>query len=69
MNTIGEKKKGTSKENVDGRSTSSHDREKFRTRSVEKQGGMAFGFRKTATAVIKTDGWMDGWMDRWMERK
>jgi hypothetical protein len=28
---------------------------KFRTRSMEKQGGMAFGFRKTATAVIKPD--------------
>jgi hypothetical protein len=47
------------KKNVDGRSTSSHDNEKFRTRSVGKQGGMAFGFRNTATAVIKPDGWMD----------
>jgi hypothetical protein len=56
MNTRGEKKKRTSKKNVDGRSTSSHDNKKFRTRSVEKQGGMAFGFRKTATAVIKPDG-------------
>jgi hypothetical protein len=36
-------------------STSSHDNKKFRTRSVEKQGGMAFGLRKTATAVIKPD--------------
>jgi hypothetical protein len=34
-------------------STSSHDSKKFGTRSMEKQGGMAFGFRKTATAVIK----------------
>jgi hypothetical protein len=50
------------KKNVDGRSTSSHDNNKFRTRSVEKQRGMAFGFRKMATAVIKLDGWMDGWM-------
>ena len=37
---------------------------------MEKQRGMAFGFRKTATAVIKPDGWMDGrtdgWMDGWM---
>jgi hypothetical protein len=41
--------------NVVGRSTSSHDSKKFRTRSVEKQGGMAFGFWKTATAVIKPD--------------
>jgi hypothetical protein len=35
---------------------------------MEKQGGMAFGFRKTATAVIKPDGWMDGWMDGWIDR-
>jgi len=43
--------------NVDGRSTSCHDNKKFRTRSIEKQRGMAFGFRKTATAVkIRTDG-------------
>jgi hypothetical protein len=31
----------------------------FETRSTEKQRGMAFGFRKTATAVIKSDRWMD----------
>jgi hypothetical protein len=49
MDIRGEKKKRTSKKIVDGRSTSSHDNKKFRTRSVEKQGGMAFGFRKTAT--------------------
>jgi hypothetical protein len=54
MDTRGETKKRTSKKNVDGRNTSSRDSKKFRTRSVEKQGGMAFGFRKTATAVIKT---------------
>jgi hypothetical protein len=53
MDTRGEKKKRTSKKNVDGMSTSSHASKKFRTRSMEKQGGMAFGFRKTATAVIK----------------
>jgi hypothetical protein len=40
---------------IDGRSTSSHNKKKLRTRSVEKQGGMAFGFRKTATAVTKPD--------------
>jgi hypothetical protein len=34
---------------------------------VEKQRGMAFGFRKTETAVIKPDVCMDGWMDRWMD--
>jgi len=52
MDTTGEKEKRTSKKNVDGRSTSSHDNKKFRTRSVEKQRGIAFGFWKTATAVI-----------------
>jgi hypothetical protein len=55
MDTRREKKKRTSKKNLDGRGTSSHDSEKFRTRSMEKQGGMAFGFRKTATAVIEPD--------------
>jgi hypothetical protein len=55
MDTKGEKKKSTSKKNLDGRSTSNHDNKKFRTRSVEKQGGMAFGFRNTTTAVIKLD--------------
>jgi hypothetical protein len=40
---------------VVGRSASNHDNEKFKTRSMEKQGGMAFGFQKTATAVIKPD--------------
>ena len=56
MGTTGEKKKRTSKKNVDGMSTSSHDNKKFRNRSMEKQRRMAFGFRKTATAVIKPDG-------------
>jgi len=51
MDTTGEKEKEESKKNVDGRSTRSHDNKKFRTRSMEKQRGMAFGFRKTATAV------------------
>jgi hypothetical protein len=54
MDTRGEKIKRTSKKNVDRRSTSRYDSKKFRTRS-EKWGGMAFGFRKTATAVIKPD--------------
>jgi hypothetical protein len=56
MGTTGENTKRTSKKNVDGRSASSHDNKKFRIRSMEKQRGMAFGFRKTATAVIKPDG-------------
>ena len=51
LDTMGEKEKRTSKKNVDGRSKSSHDNKKFRTRSMEKQRGMVFGFRKTATAV------------------
>ena len=50
------RKKRTSKKYVDGRSTISHDNKKFRNKSMEKQRGMAFGFRKTATAVIKPDG-------------
>jgi hypothetical protein len=66
METTGEKEKRTPKENLDGRSTSSHDNKQFRTKSVEKQRGMAFCFRKTAIAV-KNTGWMDGWMDRWMD--
>jgi hypothetical protein len=64
MDTRGKKKKKTSKKNVDRRSTSSHDSNKFETRSMEKQGGMAFGFRKTATAAIKPDGRTDGQIDR-----
>jgi hypothetical protein len=55
MDTRGEKKKRMSQKNVDGRSTSSHDNNKFRTRSLEKQGGMVFGFRKKAKAVIEPD--------------
>ena len=47
----GEKEKRTSKKNVDGRSTSSHYNKKLRTRSMGKERGMVFGFRKTATAV------------------
>jgi hypothetical protein len=48
-----------SKKNMDGRSTSSYDSKKFRTRSVEKQGGMVFGFWKMPTAVIKPDIYLD----------
>jgi hypothetical protein len=55
MDTRREKKKRTSKKNADGRSTSSHDSETFSTKSMEKQGGMEFGFRKTVTAGIKPD--------------
>jgi len=52
---MGEKEKRTSKKNAFGRSTSSHDNKKFRTRSMEKQRKTAFGFRKTETAVKKPD--------------
>jgi hypothetical protein len=55
VDTRGEKKMRMSKKNMDVRSTSSHDNKKFRTKSVEKQVGMAFGFQKTATPVIKPD--------------
>jgi hypothetical protein len=54
MDTMGEKEKRTSKKNVDGRGTSSHDNKKLRMRSMEKERGMAFGFQKTVTAVKKT---------------
>ena len=50
---MGEKEKRTSKKNMDGSSKSSHDNKKFRTRSMEKQIGMAFGFRKPVVAVKK----------------
>jgi hypothetical protein len=53
LDTTGEEEKRTTKINVDGRSTSSHDNRKFRNKSMEKQRGMAVGFRKTATDVIK----------------
>ena len=56
LDATGEKEKRTSKKSVDGRSTSSHGNKKFRTRPMEKQRGMAFGFRKMATAVKKPDG-------------
>jgi len=47
--------KRTSKENVDERCTSSHENKTFRSRSVVKQKGMVFGFRKTATAVTRPE--------------
>ena len=49
------KKKRTSKKNVDGRCTSSHENKTFRSRSVVKQKRMVFGFRKTATAVTRPE--------------
>jgi hypothetical protein len=53
MDTTGEKEKRTSKKNVDRRSTSRYDNKKFGIRSMGKHRGMAFGFRKRATAAIK----------------
>jgi hypothetical protein len=50
-----EKKKRTSKRNVDGRCMSSHENKTFRSRSVAKEKGMVFGFRKTATAVTRPE--------------
>ena len=40
------RKSGHPRKNVDGRSTSSHDNKKLRTRSMEKQRGLAFCFRE-----------------------
>jgi len=57
--TTGKKKKKTSKKNVDGRCTSSHENKTFRSRSVVKQKGMVFGFRKMATAVTRPERWID----------
>ena len=55
LDTMGEKERRKSKKSVGGRSTSSHENKKFRTRSMEIQRAMAFGLRKTATAVEKPD--------------
>jgi hypothetical protein len=52
VDTRRKKKKRTSKENLDRRCTSSHENKTFRSRSVVKQKGMVFAFRKTATAVV-----------------
>jgi hypothetical protein len=64
MDTRGEKEKRMSKKNVGGRSTSSHDSKKFRTRSMEKHGGTAFGLWEMATADTKPDGWIGRWVGR-----
>jgi len=55
VDTRGKKKKRTSKKNVDGRCTSSHENKTFRKKSVAEQKGMVFGFRKTATAVTSPE--------------
>jgi hypothetical protein len=56
MDTDRKKKKRTPKKNVDRGSTSKHGNKELGTRSMEKQRGMEFGFRKTARAVMKPDG-------------
>jgi hypothetical protein len=61
VDTRGKKKKRTSKKNVDGRRTSSHGNKTSRSRSVVKQKGMVFGFRKTATAVVGPEIEEEGW--------
>ena len=55
MDTDRKKKKRAPKKNVDRGSTSSHDNKELGSRSMEKQRGMEFGSRKTATAVKKPD--------------
>jgi len=55
VDTRGKKKKRTSKKNMGGRCTSSHEKKTIRSRSVVKQKGMVFGFRKTATAVTRPE--------------
>ena len=53
--TRGKKKKRTSKKNVEGRCTNSHENKTFRSILVVKEKGMVFGFRKTATAVTRPE--------------
>jgi hypothetical protein len=55
VDTRGKKKKKTSKKNVNGRCINSYKNKTFRSRSVVKQKGMVFGFRKTATAVTRPE--------------
>jgi hypothetical protein len=55
VDTRGKKKKRTSKKNVDGRCTSSHENKTFGSIPVVKQKGMVFGFQKTATAIIRPE--------------
>jgi len=49
------RKRGRPRKNVGERCTSSHENKTFRRRSVVKQKGMVFGFRKTATAVTRPE--------------
>jgi hypothetical protein len=49
------RKRGRPKKNLDGRCMNSHENKTFRSRSVVKQKGMLFGFRKTVTAVTRPE--------------
>jgi hypothetical protein len=51
----GERRKRGRPKNVDGRCTSNHENKTFRCRSVVKQIGMVFVFRKTATAITRPE--------------
>jgi hypothetical protein len=77
-----EGKEDAQKRNVNGR-TIGHYNKKFRTRSMERERGMTFHLRKTATAVKnagrtgrdidgrtdrQTDGRTEGRADRWTDR-
>jgi hypothetical protein len=53
MDTRGEKKKRTSKRNVVERSTSSHDKKKFRKRSMEKRRSVVW-FPEDGNSCYKT---------------
>ena len=56
-------KKRTSKKNVDGRSTSSHDNKEFRNRSMEKQRN-GVSFPEDGDSCYKT-GWIDSIILLW----
>jgi len=49
------RKRGRPRRTWNGRCTSSHENKTFRSRSVVKQKGMVFGFRKTASAVTRPE--------------
>jgi hypothetical protein len=52
MEWIPGERRGRPKKNLEGRRTSGQGNKTSRSRSVVKQKGMVFGFRKTATAVV-----------------
>jgi hypothetical protein len=59
VDTRGKKENRTSKKYLDERCMSSHDMKTFISRSVVKQKGIAFGFRKMATAVTRPERQID----------